>query len=74
MVTTAQTTSSLTAEMTAALLGVITRIGQETIDNSAAYIENWLKALKNDKTLVIKAAAQAQRATDYIMQVTYHPA
>ncbi|MET3980418.1 antirestriction protein ArdC [Mucilaginibacter sp. UYP25] len=64
----------LTAEMTAAFLGAITGIGQATIDNSAAYIESWLKALKNDKTLVIKAAAQAQRAADYIMSVTYQPA
>jgi antirestriction protein ArdC len=64
----------LTAEMTAAFLSAITGIGQATIDNSAAYIESWLKALKNDKTLVIKAAAQAQRAADYIMAVTYEPA
>lgn len=64
----------LTAEMTAAFLGAITGIGQATIDNSAAYIEGWLKALKNDKTLVIKAAAQAQRAADYIMSITYQPA
>jgi antirestriction protein ArdC len=64
----------LTAEMTAAFLSAITGIGQATIDNSAAYIESWLKALKNDKTLIIKAAAQAHRATDYIMQVTYETA
>ncbi|MET3980656.1 antirestriction protein ArdC, partial [Mucilaginibacter sp. UYP25] len=63
----------LTAEMTAAFLGAITGIGQATIDNSAAYIESWLKALKNDKKLIIKAAAQAQRAADYIMSVTYQP-
>ncbi|TWR25258.1 DUF1738 domain-containing protein [Mucilaginibacter pallidiroseus] len=64
----------LTAEMTAAFLGAISGIGQATFDNSAAYIDNWLSALKNDKTLVIKAAAQAQRAAEYIMQVTYEPA
>ena len=60
--------------MTAAFLGAITGIGLATIDNSAAYIESWLKALKNDKTLIIKAAAQAQRAADYIMSVTCQPA
>jgi antirestriction protein ArdC len=64
----------LTAEMTAAFLSAITGIGQATIDNNAAYIESWLKALKNDKTLIIKAAAQAHKATDYIMQVTYETA
>jgi antirestriction protein ArdC len=61
----------LTAEMTAAFLCAITGIHQPTIANSAAYIQNWLKALRNDKTLVIKAAAQAQKAADYIMSVSY---
>jgi antirestriction protein ArdC len=61
----------LTAEMTAAFLCAITGIQQSTIVNSAAYIQNWLKALRNDKTLVIKAAAQAQRSSDYILNITY---
>jgi antirestriction protein ArdC len=64
----------LTAEMTAAFLSAVTGIGQATIDNSAAYIESWLKALRNDKTLIIKAAAQAQRAADYILTVEYETA
>jgi antirestriction protein ArdC len=61
----------LTAEMTAAYLCAITGIGQPTIANSAAYINNWLKALKNDKRLVINAAAQAQKAADYILNVKF---
>ncbi|WP_342644896.1 zincin-like metallopeptidase domain-containing protein [Mucilaginibacter sp. CSA2-8R] len=60
----------LTAEMTAAFLCAITGIQQSTLVNSAAYIQNWLKALRNDKTLLIKAAAQAQRASDYILDIT----
>jgi len=35
--------------------------------NSAAYIAGWLKALKNDKKLLVMAAAQAQHASDYIL-------
>jgi antirestriction protein ArdC len=58
----------LTAEMTAAYLCAVTGIGQPTIANSAAYIDSWLKALKNDKTLIIKAASQAQKAANYILQ------
>ncbi|OOQ61355.1 ArdC family protein [Mucilaginibacter pedocola] len=61
----------LTAEMTAAFLSAITGISQPVFDNSAAYIQGWLKALKNDKTLVIKAATQAQRAADYILSVEH---
>jgi antirestriction protein ArdC len=59
--------------MTAAFLCAITGIHQPTIANSAAYIQNWLKALRNDKTLVIKAAAQAQKAADYILSVNKGP-
>jgi len=56
----------LTAELTSAYLCAITGIGQQTIANSAAYLKGWLKALKNDKTLLITAAGQAQKAADYI--------
>jgi antirestriction protein ArdC len=43
-------------------------IENTTIENSAAYISGWLKVLKNDKTLLIQAAAQAQKASDYILK------
>lgn len=57
----------LVAEMTAAFLCSETGIEQATIDNSAAYIQSWLKELKNDKSMVIMAAGQAQKATDFIL-------
>lgn len=53
--------------MTTAYLCAVTGIGQPTINNRAAYIENWLTVLKNDKTLVIKVASQAQKAADDIL-------
>lgn len=59
----------LTAEMTASFLNAITGLQDTTFDNSAAYIENWLTALRNDKTLIIRAAGQAQKAADYILNV-----
>lgn len=37
------------------------------IENDAAYIKSWITALRNDKKLIFKAAAQAQKATDWIM-------
>jgi antirestriction protein ArdC len=56
----------LVAEMGAAFL--CGHVGIErTIQNSAAYIQGWLRSLKNDKTLLIHAAAQAQKAADYIL-------
>jgi antirestriction protein ArdC len=61
----------LTAELTATFLCAITGIQQQTLENSAAYLQGWLKALKNDKTLLLKAAGQAQKAADYILSVVY---
>jgi antirestriction protein ArdC len=56
----------LVAEMSAAFLCGHSGI-ERTIENSAAYIQGWLRSLRNDKTLLIQAAAQAQKASDYIL-------
>ena len=55
----------LTAEMGSAFLCALTGI-EPDIDNTAAYIGSWLQALENDKMLVYKAAAQAQKALDFL--------
>jgi antirestriction protein ArdC len=57
----------LVAEMGAAFLCGHAGIEQRTIENSAAYIQGWLKALKNEKKMLIHAAAQAQKASDFIL-------
>ncbi|RNC64796.1 MAG: DUF1738 domain-containing protein [Desulfuromonadales bacterium] len=57
----------LVAEMGAAFLCGHSGIENRTIENSAAYINGWLRKLKEDKTLLIHAAAQAQKASDYIL-------
>jgi len=46
-------------------------IAERTIDNSAAYLKNWLTQLRNDKTLIVQAAAQAQKAADFILGVKF---
>jgi|GEM_PF-64333 len=63
----------LVAEMGAAFLCGHCGIGAATIDQSASYIENWLTRLKNDRKLVIKAAADAQKAADFILNVPVEP-
>ena len=40
---------------------------ERTIDNSAAYLQGWLEQLRDDKTLVVQAAAQAQKTADFIL-------
>jgi antirestriction protein ArdC len=62
----------LTAELTAAYLSAVCGIGETTINNSAAYLQGWLNALKNDKRLLLQAAAQAQAACDYMLQYNEH--
>jgi antirestriction protein ArdC len=57
----------LCAEMGAAYLCGVAGIANETVNNSAAYIQGWLSKLRNDKKLLVQAAAQAQRAADYIL-------
>lgn len=61
----------LVAEMGAAMLCGVTGIENTTIDNSASYIAGWLRKLKNDSKLVVLAAAQAQKAADYIQGIEY---
>jgi len=37
------------------------------LENSAAYIKSWLRKLQDDPKMVILAAAQAQKAADFIL-------
>ena len=57
----------LIAEIGAAFLCGQAEIAERTIDNSAAYVAEWLKRLQSEKTLIVHAAAQAQRAADFIL-------
>jgi len=57
----------LVAEMGAAFLCGQAGIAERTLDNSAAYVSSWLQRLKDDRRLVVHAAAQAQKAADFIL-------
>jgi antirestriction protein ArdC len=63
----------LVAEMGAAMLLALAGIDtDESSTQSAAYVQNWLQVLREDKKLVLAAAGQAQRAVDAITgQATY---
>jgi antirestriction protein ArdC len=56
----------LVAEMGAAFLCAESGIETATLDNSASYIDGWLRVIRQDARLVVTAAAQAQKAADYI--------
>ena len=59
----------LVAEMGAAYLSGHCAIEGTTIDQSASYIQNWLERLRDDRKLVVHAAAQAQKACDFILDL-----
>lgn len=62
----------LVAEVGASMLCAKTGIWNKTIDNNTAYIQSWLKVLKNDKKFIISASQQAQKAVDYILGIKHH--
>jgi len=39
----------------------------QNLVNHAAYLKNWLNGMKNDSRYIFKAAAQANRAVDYLL-------
>ena len=58
----------LIAEIGAAAL--VNRVGLETsksFRNNAAYIQNWLQVLKNDKRFIVSVAGKAEKAVDLIL-------
>jgi antirestriction protein ArdC len=57
----------LIAEMGAAFLCGHCQIENKTIDNSAAYIANWLRKFRDDAKMVIMAGGAAQKAVDFIL-------
>ena len=60
----------LVAEMGASYLCGVCGIANVTLDNSAAYLQSWMRVLRHDATLLVHAAAQAQKAADYIQNLS----
>jgi antirestriction protein ArdC len=56
----------IAASMVCSTIGIGT-----DIENTAAYVQNWLQRLKDDKREIFRAAADAQRIADYLLN--FHP-
>lgn len=56
----------LIAELTSVLAAPRLDLPVDHLDDHAAYLQSWLKALKSDKRHIFRAAAEAQRAADWI--------
>lgn len=48
------------------LLGIET---DHSFQNSTAYIQSWIKALRNDVKMIVSASSKAEKATKYILNV-----
>ena len=59
----------LVAEFCASMLCGVCGIENATIGQSASYIDNWKRAIKADKKLVVQAASAGQKAADYIRNI-----
>lgn len=63
-------TEELVAEIgSASILATLGIENEGTFKNSTAYIQNWLKALKNDKKLIVTASAKAEKAIKMIFGI-----
>lgn len=60
----------LTAEIgSASILATLKIDSSKTIKNSTAYIQSWLKVLRNDKKMIVFASARAEKAIKYIFNI-----
>ena len=60
----------LVAEIgSASIMATLGIENDKTFRNSAAYVQNWLKALRNDKKLIVTASAKAEKAIKYIFGI-----
>jgi antirestriction protein ArdC len=60
----------LVAELASSFLQGMAGI-ESTIPSSAAYLKHWAEVLKGDSKLIVQAAAQAQKAADYVQGITF---
>lgn len=56
----------LVAELSASFVCADFGVAHDPRDNTATYLESWLKVLKNDKRANFTAGAKAQAAADYL--------
>lgn len=63
----------LVAELGACFLAADLGFAPKELEDSAAYIQSWLKVLKGDKRFIFQAAAFAQKAVEYVAGLQTQP-
>ena len=64
----------LRAELGAAIVGAMTGLAPQHLEDHAAYLSDWLTLLKSDARAFLSAAAKAQAAVDWLIERAGHPA
>lgn len=64
---TAYAREEIVAELTSVFLGQELGFSAHTLEMNAAYLDNWLRVLRSDKTAIFKHAADAQKAYEYLV-------
>jgi antirestriction protein ArdC len=64
---TAYAREEIVAELCTVFLGQKLGFSAHTLELNAAYLDNWLRVLRSDKRAILKHAADAQRACDYLV-------
>ena len=57
----------LCAEIGSSMIAARAGVVEPDIEQSAAYIAGWLRALRDDRKLIVSAASRAQKAADWIL-------
>lgn len=62
------------AECGAAIIGAMTGLAPDHLEDHAAYVGDWLTLVKSDPRAFLSAAAKAQAAVDWLVARAGHPA
>ncbi len=64
------TKEEMVAEVgSAALMNIIGIETKGSFKNSVAYIQSWIRVLKNDIKFIVSASSRAEKATNYILNI-----
>lgn len=70
----ARSREELTAELGAAIIGAMTGLRPDHLENHAAYLADWLILVRDDPRAFLSAGAKAQTAVDWLIERAGPPA
>ena len=53
----------------AAILNYLKIETEDTFNNNTAYIQNWIRVLKNDKRFIVSASGKTEKAVKFILDI-----